>query len=220
MTSTVLRLLAHSVMVVVGLLYLTSARSADVGYSLVNIVGRSGVAQSARGPELIFNFGDSKTNDRYRGDRFSVAVGRMNGRDGGADDDWIKLGRHKGNHGETEYLEVKSYDPFYYVSFTHRWYTVDGRFPRAPQLRFFVATGLFWHDAVTCGRLYSEYPRKVCYDGSPELSSRWAFAQEIGIKWRRTAELAIRHSSTGRISEINLGENYLRFSLMGHFGDR
>ncbi len=45
------------------------------------------------------------------------------------------------------------------------------------------------------------------------MSSRWAFAQELGFKWK-VVELSIGHFSTGGISAWNKGANLFRFTLM------
>ena len=79
----------------------------------------------------------------------------------------------------------------------------------------FAGTGLGYRDLTTCtvdGR---------CFGGDAFVSSRWAFAQELGFRWQPKVwgvEISVGHFSTGGISVQNKGTNLGRFTLFGRVG--
>lgn len=78
----------------------------------------------------------------------------------------------------------------------------------------FAGTGLGYRGLTTC------LPDGItCFSGDPFVSSRWAFTQELGFKWK-AVELSLGHFSTGGISHLNHGVNLFRFTLFHHFGGK
>lgn len=80
----------------------------------------------------------------------------------------------------------------------------------------FAGTGLGYRDITTCRADGSR-----CFGGDAFVSSRWAFAQELGVRWqpkRYGVELSLGHFSTGGISTANKGINLARFTLFGKVG--
>lgn len=77
----------------------------------------------------------------------------------------------------------------------------------------FAGTGLGYRDLTTC----VSPPQRGCFGGDAFVSSRWAFAQELGFRWR-AVEISIGHFSTGGISAENKGVNLARFTLFGKVG--
>lgn len=82
-------------------------------------------------------------------------------------------------------------------------------------ITLFAGTGLGYRGLTTCA--YS--PRNACFAGDAFVSSRWAFAQELGFRWK-AVEISIGHFSTGGISAQNKGVNLVRFTLFGAVGKR
>lgn len=179
--------------------------AAEAGYSLLHQRQRAMLAESSRGVEGRINFGGSVT-DRYSGDRWSLAIGAVSPRRTIVDN-WIP-------EPEGGWILTDKLDSYYYINFSHRWYTRRNRFEHAPQLRFFVGTGVAYRNATTCGVLSRIRPSEEwCYDGTAYVSSNWAFHQTFGFKWRERLELAFEHDSTGKISGINLGDDIIRLTL-------
>ena len=88
---------------------------------------------------------------------------------------------------------------------------------RLDPITLFAGTGLGYRDLTTCTVLYRGESR--CFDGDAFVSSKWAFAQELGFRWR-AVEISLGHFSTGGISVKNHGLNYARFTLFRQFGDK
>ena len=105
---------------------------------------------------------------------------------------------------------------FNYVAILHRF---NMRFHE--HTTFFSGTGVGYRDLVTCvnGRWYTPGEPRLCIDGDPYVSSKWTFAQELGVRWR-IVEFSIGHFSTGGISYFNKGENMVKFTLIGHVGHK
>lgn len=181
-----------------------AAFATEVGYSLVHQRARPDTAEAARGFEGRLNFGGGETG-RYSGDRWSLAIGYVNPR---ATDTDHYVDTPEGCCGY-----VDDVDGYAYANFAHRWYTRPGRFRAAPQLRFFIGTGVSWRDAETCVLMPRKRHRDLCWDGTVDVSSRWAFHQTAGLKWRERLELAYEHDSTGGIAAVNRGDDVLRLSL-------
>lgn len=178
--------------------------TAEAGYSLIHQRARANTAEAARGFEGRLNFGGGQS-ERYSGDRWSLAIGYVNPR--ATDTDHL-VDTPEGCCGYAD--DVDSYS---YASFSHRWYTRAARFKAAPELRFFVGTGVSWRDAETCVLMARKRHRVQCWDGTVDVSSRWAFHQTAGLKWRERLELAYEHDSTGGVSAVNRGDDRLRLSL-------
>lgn len=81
---------------------------------------------------------------------------------------------------------------------------------RLERVTLFAGTGLGYRDLTTC-TVYG------CFGGDAFVSSRWAFAQELGVRWK-AVEVSLGHFSTGGISLNNKGINLVRFSLFGRVG--
>jgi hypothetical protein len=79
-------------------------------------------------------------------------------------------------------------------------------------ITLFAGTGLGYRDLTTCAV-------SGCFGGDAFVSSRWAFAQELGMRWR-IVELSLGHFSTGGISVANKGVNFARFTLFGKVGKK
>lgn len=188
------------------LLFVLPVNAAELGYSLIHHRGRTDIQESARGFEFRFNVGGDVNPERYSGDRWSFALGMVQGRET-TGDQWIAT--PAGCCAFTEEI-----DSFPYFSVVHRWYTKHGRFEWAPRLRLFIGTGAAWRGAETCVRAHSRATEEHCWQGTPEVSEQFVFQQSLGIKWREKIEIAIEHGSTGRLSALNLGEDMLRFSIM------
>lgn len=75
----------------------------------------------------------------------------------------------------------------------------------------FAGTGLGYRDVTTCT------VNGQCFGGDAFVSSRWAFAQELGFRWR-AVEVSLGHFSTGGVSTLNKGINLARFTLFKQFG--
>ncbi len=82
----------------------------------------------------------------------------------------------------------------------------------------FAGTGIGYRDLETCVAEWSQYDRR-CFGGDAFISSRWAFAQELGFRWK-VVEVSIGHFSTGGVSHFNHGINLFRFTLMWGVGQR
>ena len=186
--------------------FVNAAAAAEYGYSILEHRGHSDIEDAGRGFEGRINFGGS--GERYSGDRWTLAVGHVNSRLPDTDN-WIDT-----PNGCCAYIE--KIDDYQFINFTHRWYTRQGRFRRAPRLRFFVGTGVSWRNAETCVSVRPGDPEQ-CWDGTPSVSNRWAFHQSAGFKWREILEVAWEHDSTGRLSAINHGDDVIRFTLFAMF---
>lgn len=104
--------------------------------------------------------------------------------------------------------EIPSY---YYVAGLRRFNLhLDGH------RTLFAGTGLGYRDIETCLDNAGIRP-PPCFDGDPFVSSKWAFAQELGFRWR-IVELSVGHLSTGGISRSNKGVNLIRFTLLAKIG--
>lgn len=206
-----------------------SASAVELGYGINHTLERSDCCTSARGLDLKVNWGGNNSKSpRYSGDRWSISVGHAGARR--SDDGWIGFPLRDAD----SLLRTDDLDGYEYITFTHRWYTDNGFLKRLPQVRFFVATGFTINNAEVCGEFwYNEQPGsyydkkygdkwgkpnvhpEYCYNGTVEVSSNYAFVQEFGFKWRERVELIIRHDSTAKLSEINLGDNMILFTILG-----
>ncbi len=192
--------------ITVSLLLSSAASAGEYGYSLLDQRSQSEISQSARGLEGRINFGGN--TDHYSGDRWSLALGIVKAREPDGDG-WIDT--PAGCCGYSERI-----DSYSYMSFTLRWFTRYGRFSVAPRLRFFVGTGVAWRNAETCVSERAGDPER-CFSGTPAVSSKWTFHQSFGFKWREIVEVAWEHDSTGRISDLNHGDDVIRFTLFPLF---
>lgn len=84
---------------------------------------------------------------------------------------------------------------------------------------FFAGTGVGYRATTSCtnGRWLMTGEPVLCFDGDPYVSSRWSFAQELGVRWR-VVEFSVGHFSTGGITSYNKGVNLIRFTLLGRVG--
>lgn len=180
----------------------SSVMAAEAGYSLLDQRTHDNIAESTRGVEGRINFGGN--SERYSGDRWSLGIGYLKSRE---TDDGVIPGP------DGILLTADRIPAWWYINFSHRWYTKPARFKWAPKLRLFVGTGVAYRDVETCALDAWGSGDEVCWDGTAEVSSPWAFHQTFGLKWRERVELAWEHDSTGRFSEVNLGDDVIRFTI-------
>lgn len=178
------------------LLPLPAIAAGAIGYGIANQLTTDPVPDVGGGLELRATFGGD------RGDRWSIWLGAQPQR------------RTKESFAFGIYVDTM---PAYaYVAGLRRFNLhLDG------PITLFAGTGLGYRDLTTC----TLPPRggkptdTSCFGGDAFVSSRWAFAQELGFRWR-AVELSLGHFSTGGISVANKGVNLVRFTLFRHVGMR
>lgn len=171
----------------------------EAGYSVLHHRARDNTSDAARGFDFRVNFGGE------HGDRWSIAAGAIKARGTGPKDDWIDT--PFGCCAQTDTLPKMRF-----VSAVHRWYTQPWH-----GLRFWAGTGLAYRDVKTCTEPHKRRGiPALCWRGSAEVSSAWAFHQSFGVKWR-ALELSYEHDSTARISTLNLGEDVFRLGFLAKF---
>ena len=126
---------------------------------------------------------------RYSGDRWVATIGHINARENPTG--WVG-----------DQYPIDKSPGYEFFTFVHRWYT------KGTNVRFFAGTGIGYRNVETNG-----------YKGDYFIGSQWAFAQSLGFKWREHIEVAYDHLSTGRLVSPNIGEDYLRFSIIATFGE-
>lgn len=169
-----------------------------LGYGVSNQIETEAVPEISGGLELRAMFGGD------HGDRWNIWLGAQPER----------VPREQYAYG----LYVDEMPAHWYVAGTRRFNLhLDG------PVTLFAGTGLGYRDLSTCLiPAYGEPPSAKplpCFDGDAFVSSRWAFAQELGFRWR-VVEMSLAHFSTGGISLQNHGVNYWRFTLLGHVGGK
>lgn len=169
--------------------------SLSFGYGIAAQTYTHSVPNPENGPELRALWGGP---DEQK-DRWSVWVGHQPARH--SQDGVVQMAR-------TDVLPG-----FNYAAITRRF---NMRAGERQNTTFFAGTGLGYRNLVTCinGRWVGPNEPPACIDGDPYVSSKWTFAQELGVRWK-AIEFSIGHFSTGGISWFNKGENLIRFTLMG-----
>lgn len=103
-------------------------------------------------------------------------------------------------------LPVDRMPAYSYAAVLRRWSRhLDG------PVTLFAGTGIGYRDLTTCTTV------GPCIPGDAYVSSRWAFAQEAGFRWR-VVEVSLGHFSTGSFSLWNKGVNNARFALLWKVG--
>lgn len=172
---------------------LLAAAAVSIGYGISNQIPTEPVPDIDGGFEIRALFGGE------HGDRWSAWYGWQPERE-------TKEGVAFG-------MPVAVMDSYRYVAFNRRFALHNG------ERTWFAGTGIGYRDLSTCltDGMVAKKSREHCVGGDAFVSSKVAFSQELGFKWK-VVEVSLAHFSTGGISEWNKGVNYFRFTLFGTIG--
>jgi hypothetical protein len=170
------------------------ASTVFLGYGVTNQIPDDPVPRSADGLELRALWGGD------HGDRWSAWIGRQEARET--------------KEGVAFQLHVDIMEPYNYAAVLRRFNKrLDG------PVTLFAGTGFGYRDTEMC--LTPPYREtgtdRACMPGDAFVTSRWAFAQELGFRWRHV-EMSVAHFSTGGWSTSNIGVNMARFTLLWEVG--
>lgn len=166
------------------------AVSFSLGYGIANQIPTEYVPSMRGGLELRALFGGDD------GDKWSVWLGAQSA-------------KHT-REGWAFKLHIDDMPAYGYVAGLRRFNLRRGN------VTWFAGTGIGYRSIETCladGYVLSS-SKSHCFRGDAFISSDWAFAQELGMKWK-VVELSLGHFSTGGITEINHGVNMFRFTIFG-----
>lgn len=176
-------------------LFAIPAQALEIGYGIAHPASTEPVPSSDSGLELRALWGGPD------GDRWSAWLGRQ---------------------GERHTREGYAFSAYVDTMPGYSYAAVLRRFNARPfeNITLFAGTGIGYRDLETC-QLWDARDQGGgnCMPGDPFVSSRWAFAEELGFRWK-IVEISVGHFSTGGISEFNKGLNLVRFSLLWPIGGR